>query len=55
MGCQSVTERCWKTEDGPAKAYQMHYKAGEPDIRRKVERMFSQEKVQRGYNGSLKT
>ena len=42
MGCQSVTERCWKNEAGPAKAYQAHCKAGEPDIRRKIERMVVQ-------------
>lgn len=47
MGCQSVTERCLETEEGPAKAYQMYYKAGEPDIRILKEQLFSQEKAQK--------
>lgn len=47
MGCQSVTERCLETEEGPAKAYQTYYKAGEPDIRILKEWLFSQEKAQK--------
>lgn len=42
MGCQSVTERCWKIKEGQARPYQTHNIAGEPDIRRKTRKMVAQ-------------